>query len=179
MGVDVGGWIRNNVPGVKQLADAGDIMSKGLDLINKTLNLLINPQKLIPYLFTLIFGLLFGAWLLCVHTIWSISIFNEVLFWLYFIFITLLFEIVVSVVFIAIFACLVVVDIVLWVLDLVTFGAIRFITRCEETPDSWYKRGNFVYDNINPCVIPVPIPLWYAIPPKQYRWLYLYAKRQD
>ena len=135
-------------PLVKEVMDAGDIMSKGLDLINKVLNLLINPQKLIPYLFTLIFGLMFGAWLLCVHTIWSISIFNELLFWLYFIFITLLFEIVVSVVFIAIFACLVVVDIVLWLLDLVTFGAIRFITRCEETPDSWYKRGNFVYDNI-------------------------------
>jgi hypothetical protein len=149
---DVLGWMRQNVPGVKQLADAGDIMARGLDLINKVLNLLTNPQKLIPYLFTLIFGLLFGAWLLCVHTIWSISIFNEVLFWLYFIFVTLLFEIVVSIVFIAIFTLLVVIDIVLWLLDLITFGAIRFITRCEETPDSWYKRGNFVYDNITRAI---------------------------
>jgi hypothetical protein len=140
------------VPVLGQVIDAGDIMARGLELINKVLNLLTNPQKLIPYLFTLIFGLLFGAWMLCVHTIWSISIFNEILFWLYFIFVTLLFEIIVSIVFIAIFALLVVIDIVLWLLDLVTFGAIRFITRCEETPDSWYKRGNFVYDNITRAI---------------------------
>lgn len=139
-----------------------------IKIMGKVIDLLENPQKVIPYLFTLCFGLLFGAWMLCVHTIWSISIFNEILFWLYFIFITLLFEIIVSFVFIAIFSFLVVIDIILWLLDLVTLGAVRFLTRCEETPDSWYKRGNFAYDNITRAIFLCQYPCAMRFRPSKF-----------
>ena len=177
MGEEVKNLLKQ-VPIVGDFINAGEAAKKGVELMIKFLNLLNNPKKVIPYLFTLIFGLLFGAWMLCVHTIWSISIFNEILFWLYFIFVTLLLEILLSLVFIAIFSCLVVIDIILWLLDLITFGAIRFLTRCEETPDSWYKRGNFAYDNITRAIFLCQYPCGMRFRPSKYGGLVCMRTKQ-
>lgn len=145
-----------------------ELMDAGLKLLKFSINLISNPAKYIPYLFTMVFGLLFAAWLLCLHTIWSLPGLHDILFWVYFIVVTLLVEILISVVFIALFAVLVCIDTILWLLDLVTFGAIRYLTRCEETPDAWYKRGNFVYDNITRAIFLCQYPCAMRFKPSTY-----------
>lgn len=153
------------VPGVDGLLSAGDTAVK---LMNFFINLLSDPAKYIPYLFTMVFGLLFAGWMLCVHTIWSLPVLFDILFWVYFILVTLILEILISVVFITLFAVLVCIDTILWLMDLLTFGAIRYLTRCEETPDAWYKRGNFVYDNITRAIFLCQYPCGTRFRPSKY-----------
>ena len=133
---------------VDTVKSAGEIATNGLQLIKAVLRLIAEPHKLIPYLFVLIFGLLFAAILLLWHVFWSLPILNTIAFWVYYILVVLFTEIIVSIVFTALFILFACIDVCLWLLDLLTLGAVRYLTRCEDSPDAWYKRGNFALNNI-------------------------------
>lgn len=131
-----------------------DIMKKGLELIMQGIKLfemifklITKPHKFIPFILILVFGMLFVALLLWWHIIWSLPGLNTLAFWIYFVVIVLLVEILMSILFLAIFVFVVIVDVCRWLLDLLTLGAIRAVTRCEDAPDVWYKRGNWQHNN--------------------------------
>ena len=125
----------------------GELIANGVKLVLAVLRLITEPHKIIPYLFVLIFGLLIATILLVFHIIWSLPILNTIAFWVYYILIVLFTEIIVSIIFTALFILLACIDVCLWLLDLLTLGAVRYLTRCEDTPDAWYKRGNYALDN--------------------------------
>lgn len=150
-----------------------EVMKKGLELMGQVfkiieliIKLITKPHKFIPFLFILVFGLIFVAIALLWHIIWSLPGLNTVAFWLYFIVTVLLVEILVAVFFLILFVIVVLVDVALWLLDLLTLGAVRALTRCEDAPDVWYKRANWHHNNFVSSLLVCQYPCATRFKPK-------------
>jgi hypothetical protein len=119
-----------------------------IDFFKKLLALITNPAKFLPLLLMYILG--FGLWVgvLLWYKIVSIWPFIEGIFFLYYFVIVILVELIISLVFFAIFIIFCVIAVGMWIADLATFGLVRWLTRCENHIDAWFKQANFAYDNV-------------------------------
>lgn len=133
---------------IKLAASIPDLVNVAVQILNAIVKIVTCPHKAIPYIFVLVVGLIFCAVLLALHIFLSLPLINDLVFWVYFFVVVLLVELIVSIVFVALFLVIALVDVCIWLLDLLTFGAVRTLTRCEDTPEAWFKRPNFVHDNV-------------------------------
>jgi len=133
---------------LKGLLSIGDFFMAILDLALGVAELLTNPFELIPYLFKIIIGFIVGIILLVLHVLGTLPPFSWMFFALYFIAFVAVPLAVGSVFYALLFALFAVISVVLWVLDLMTLGLVSKLTRCEDLPDIWHTRANFVNENL-------------------------------
>lgn len=133
---------------LKGLLSIGDFFLAIFDVALKVAELVSKPMEIIPMLFKLVIGFVVGIFLSIMHLIGSLPPFNYVFFAVYFLVFIIIPLSVGSVFYALLFLTFAIVSIVLWVLDLMTLGLVSRLTRCENLPDIWYKRDNFVNDNL-------------------------------
>jgi hypothetical protein len=158
--------VDNSVNKAKETADkAGEAAGNVVDKLNpfaaiiealggvfeffkKLIQLITNPAKFLPLLLMYIFG--FAIWVWCFLWVKLLGIWplKEVPFFIFYFVTVILVELVISIVFLALFLVFFVIAIAMWILDLATFGLVRWLTRCENHIDAWYKQANFAYDNV-------------------------------
>lgn len=106
-----------------------------------------DPVGSIIRLLTILIGLAIGLILICIYTILTVVGFGYILgfslgwFWA---FTVALFGTVLYILLIIVYA---IPYLILWLIDLVTGGLIVKLMRCEQLPDEWIERSNYVYGN--------------------------------
>jgi hypothetical protein len=123
-------------------------VTKGLiTIVFNIARLILQPGKMIMVLL---------LWIICIpiytialiwYTVFSIPVLKYVQFWNYYFWTVLLLDLVVSIGYFLLFCLYGVIACAMWIIDLLTLGLVRFLTRCENRLDSWHTRANFSYGN--------------------------------
>ena len=121
---------------------------KSLIIIAKNVALLIlQPGKALLFILCWIIGIPIYAVLLINYMIFDLPILNYLQFINYYFWTVLVFDLIVSLFYFALFCVYGVIACGMWLTDLLSFGLVRLLTRCENDIHSWYTRANFAYGN--------------------------------
>ena len=136
---------------LKHLATLGDFIKKVLQLIT-------DPKKFLALLLAWVFGFAIWVVVFLLYSIWNIWPLREVPFFLFYFVTVILVELIISLVMFAIFLIFCAIAIIMWILDLATFGLVRWLTRCENHVDAWFKQANFAYGNVAKRMVFAQLP---------------------
>ena len=133
----------------------GEFFSTILSVAIALANLISDPLNMLFYIVKMILGLTMGMVMLLWWFIFSIPPMSYTAFAIYFLIFDIVLLVVMSGWYVSLFIMFGLISVVLWVLDLMLsafngFTAPSIIAqmgRCENLPDIWYARCNFVEDN--------------------------------
>jgi hypothetical protein len=118
-----------------------------IKLVTTFVKLITHPHKMVLVLVLWIVGIPIYTLTLLWYLIFSISILNYLQFLNYYFWTVIVLDLIVSLFYFALFCVYGAIAVAMWLLDLITVGLVRFLTRCENALDSWHTRANFAYGN--------------------------------
>lgn len=140
---------------IKGLLSIGEFFLTIFDVAFKLAKLVTKPMEIIPFIVKMILGFVIGLFLIIVHSILGIEPLYSVVYAIYYFITVIVIQIVMAAFNVLLFSLFAVFSTVLWVLDLM-FAALNgwrshsFVFNmglCENLPDIWHTRANFVKKN--------------------------------
>lgn len=140
---------------IKGLLSIGDFFMAILNVAKGLAKLVSRPMEMITYLIKMIFGLFIGLILIIVYTLLTIPPFIYIIYGIYFFIFNIVMMSIFSMFWIGLFALFSLLGCVIWTIDLMLSSMTGFkshsflvwFVRCENLPDMWYTRANFVDGN--------------------------------
>jgi len=141
---------------LKGLLSIGNFFEAILDLALGIAELLSNPLEMLLTIFKLVIGLIVGLILLILYTLISLPPFIYIVYAIYFFVVTIVINAVFSLFWVALFALFSIISAVIWTVDLLLSSMSGFkrhsflvsLAQCENLPDMWYTRANYVDGNM-------------------------------
>lgn len=118
-----------------------------ITIVKNVVKLILNPGKMLMIILLWIIGIPIYTVALIWYSVFSISVLKYLQFWNYYFWTVLVLDLVVSIGYFLLFCLYGVIACAMWILDLLTLGLVRYLTRCENAIDSWHTRANFSYGN--------------------------------
>lgn len=159
---------------LKGLISIGNFFGIIIDIAQALVELITDPLGSLFKIFGYIFGAIITMILTLLYIVWSIPPFHFIAFGIYFFVFKILFTIVISLFYVTIFLCICIIAVPLWVIDLLSGGLLRKITRCENTPFAWYQSPNYSEGNVYERQLFCKLPCHSHFKPHS-----LFCKRQD
>jgi hypothetical protein len=140
---------------IKGLLSIGDFFLAILNVAKGLAKLVSRPLEMITYLIKMIFGLFIGLILIIIYLLFSIPPLIYIIYGIYFFIFNIVMMSIFSMFWIGLFALFSILGCIIWTVDLMLSSITGFkshsflvwFVRCENLPDIWYTRANFVDGN--------------------------------
>jgi hypothetical protein len=136
----------------------GEIITDIICVLRTLAYLVTHPIDLLKAVLVGIIGIVLYILLKIWYTIYSIKFFNQIVFFWFYLFTVAIFDIVLAIFWLAYFAVMFCISVILWTADLLTLGLVRFLTRCENELTDWYTRPNFAFGNTSNRFVIAQLP---------------------
>ena len=132
-----------------------------LVFVKLIMNFVKDPFGTLISIFTLIIGTLFSIILVIIYAILSIPGINMIVFIPYFFFTEVMKFVIFSIIYIALFALVTVMVLVLTFINIVSGGALKKFSQCQNSPGAWYRTPNYhrgnKFERSIMCAAPCPL----------------------
>lgn len=140
---------------LKGLLSIGDFFLALLDVAKGVAKLVTRPLDMLMYIFKMVIGLVVGLVLIVLYTLLTLPPFIYIIYGLYFFVVNIVVNAVFSAFWIGLFAVFALQSVVIWAIDLMFSAMTGFkshsflvwFVRCENLPNIWHTRANFVEGN--------------------------------
>jgi hypothetical protein len=135
--------------GVGKFFDAFVGMLSGMvRFVGKLIMMVTTPLRAVVFLALYIICVPIYAVTVFLYLIWGFPVLIDIQFINYYFWVQILWDLLYTIFIVTLFLAIAAIAVVLWITDLLTFGAVRWLTRTENALDSWYTRPNFAFGNI-------------------------------